>query len=459
MLDSPKILSTNFIKYITLLFLHLLLWSATVSTLWGIYRLELYGIIYISILIFNVFLSQKNKLSQLFGLSSFIYFYQVPFVLLFPITKEIEYRYEFSGSDLFEYLLLYNVVLICLCLINVIISKIDFKTIIYRIEKDKSLNIITNIALAFSVLLMIHTFLSIGGLHSYLSLNKFEASEAQSLGYFSFKDFASLYILLGAISSKTRKQLIIYFSFCSLFLFFEMISAKRFLILVFVVAMFLFKFREIKVRHFFYGLCSLFVMSFLKFTYYNIRLFVKGDDTFLSIFWFDWSDLFLDTVFLGESRAHMILTANYITKHITFQPEMFLNQIIVSFPFGHRIVPNFQTASSYLMTHLNVDWVGLASSQYITPYLSLGLFGVFICYSLHSVIISFLSYAALHLKNLFFAYLLIAISPILFFYAHREELVLVIKSMIVQSVAIFILFCTAYIIMQITTNLIYKRRV
>ena len=400
-----------------------------------------------SILIYFLYLSMRHKLALLLSLSTFIYFYQVPLMDFFPHEKLGVYDFKLNISMQFEAFIIYNIVLGSIFIIlSYLINKFDFKAIVNSLEKEKFLTYIFYSASTLSVILLLYAISNAGGLNSYLILNKFEASTVQKIIFFTYKDFACIGIFSGLISNNKKITTLTYLLII-FYLGFEILSAKRLMILIAVVSIFLYKMKDFKGKYFLYVFISIFIITLIKFIYYNIKLYILGESTFYDIFWFNWGDVFFDTIFMHEGRGHIELLLNYLYHDIDFKPIYFLEQLVISIPFGHQIIEHYQSAGEYLRIYLNEPWTGLASSQYIVPYLSVGFLGIVFIYLLQlTIIISFNFFMKKTGYQFIKIWFLINI-PIMLFYSQREEIMVITKNLFISLIALAIVYFIAILLL------------
>jgi len=398
------------------------------------------------ILIYFLYISMSHKLAMLLSLSTFIYFYQVPLMDFFPHEKLGVYDFKLDISMQFEAYSIYNTVLGSIFIIlYYLIKEVNFKDIVNSLQKEKFLTYIFYSASILSIVLLLYAIFRAGGLNAYLILNKFEATAIQKFIFFTYKDFASIAIVSGLISNNKKITYLTYFLII-IYVGFEILSAKRIMILIVAINIFLYKMKDFKGRYFFYIFSAIFIMTLVKFIYYNIRLYVLGESTFYDIFWFNWGDVFFDTIFMHEGRAHIELLLSYLYHDISFQPIYILKQLIISIPFGHNIIEQYQTAGEYLRIYLNEPWIGLASSQYIVPYLSVGFFGIIIIYLLQLIIIASFNFFIQKINYQFIKLWFLINIPIILFYSHREEIILITKSVFISSSALTIVYIVAILL-------------
>ena len=432
------------------------MWSSTLLMYLDSYFKILYFLSYESLLVYFIYFSLKNKLAFLLALSSFIYFYQVPLMDFFPHDKLGVYNFKLNIDIQFEAYSIYNIVLGCIFpLIYYIKHNINFEDLVLSVKHKRLLNQLFYVSIIFSIGLLLFSILNSGGLNSYLMLNKFEASQSQKILFFTYKDFATITLVTGLLSNNKR---IIFFTYILMVFFvgFEILSAKRIIILFVASYFFMFNVKRIKGRYFLYIYISIFLMTLIKFIYYNIRLYILAQSTFSDIFWFDWADVFYDTIFIHEGRGHIELLLSYLYNHLELSYSYFLDQLLVSLPFGHNIVSDYKTAGEFLRLYLHEPWTGLASSQYIVPYLSIGFVGIILVYIIQFLIIFILNYF-IKLKNNMYLNLLLFINvPIILFYSHREEIIVITKNLFVSSVALFVVYGCA-IILMFMKNIIVNR--
>jgi hypothetical protein len=342
-----------------------------------------------------------------------------------------------------------------LFIIKIVATQIHLDKIINEINKKREIYLsLYQSAFLICILLIIYTIISNDGILNYISLNKFEASESQKLVFFTFKDFGIIAITIGLIL-KGRYVKYSTYMLILILISFEILSAKRFIILMIFTLIFIFKFKEFKKIHFAYIITSIMLMSLIKMIYYPIRLYASGDIEFLDIFWFTWFDFFNDAILIHETRAHIELLANFISLNWELDYTYIAKQLMVSVPFGHNIIDDYKSAGELMKEHLNEPWSGLSSSQYIIPYLSLGFLGILLIYAIQAYLVYFL-YKLTPKSNLLKLTFLSNI-PIIFFYSHREEIIVIIKNIIILFSAVVITYCFSILIRIITMKISFQR--
>lgn len=420
-----------------------------------VFFFNLYSISYILSLTTLIYISKGNKLSFLLALSCLIYFYQVPFLDLY--SNELanpKYRISVSNTTYSELFSIYSIVILIYFFICQIILKSNLKIdlIINEMRDSKSINLLFYCALFFNALYIYLTIDGCGGIANYLLLNKFEASKAQVFFLLDFKKFSAFTIIFGFLSRSkfiNFMAIIILLGLCGV----EIVSAKRFLVLILLIIVFLIRVKKVKLSYLPIVYLGIFLMTVLKTTYYSLRLFVLGQITFSDIFYFKWSDIFFETLLIGEGQAHIVQFSHFIQYNMSFEPFYFFKLLTVSIPFGHQLVSDYQTAGAFLQSSYNISWGGLASALYLTPYLSLGILGIVLIYFIYISLVQ-LSLYLLKLKSLFIRVLLFSNFPVLFFYFQREELIIIGKSFSIHGMALFLIFFLCFLLKKIL--LIFK---
>jgi hypothetical protein len=406
-------------------------------------QFEIYfGFFFILTLFFFIFISSQNSLSLLFSLSIFLYFYQVPLVGFFPKVEGVYFNYYLSNGLKVKLFFINSNILVCFyILIKYLIN--NSKNWNLFLEKDRSSILLKAIYFSSFFIVLIFLFLTIrnaGGIQEYLELNKFEASESQKTSFFTHKDFYIFFLISGFFIKRDRK-----FEFlCLVFLvmFFEILSSKRFLLLITAVYYFLFYVKKLNFKVFVWSIIALGFGIFSKFIYYSFKAYLLNSINFSEVFWFQWEDILKEFVLIHETRAHIELLINYLYFNVNFEVYYLIKQFVVSIPFGHVLVPDYKSAGAFLQNYLNEPWSGLASSQYIVPFLSIGLTGIYFIYSVHYLLLKILFWG-LKLNNDYISLYLSSLFGLIFFYSQREEIVVIFKAIFINFSVLLLILLTA----------------
>jgi hypothetical protein len=374
----------------------------------------------------------------------------------FPQSKLGVYNFVLTRDMQFEAYSIYNTVLASIFILLLFIKKeVDLNKVIFDLKKNNILDFIFYSSFLLTLFGLFVTINNAEGLRNYLILNKFEASQAQKMFLFTFKDFAIIAFVTGLISSNKKINYLTY-GLMVLLGGFEILSAKRMILLLIAFSILLLKVKKIRAIYFIYIYGAVFVITLIKFIYYNIRLYVLGESTFIEIFWFDWSDIFFDSIFIHEGRAHIELLLSYLYNGFSFPPTKIIEQLMVSIPFGHQLIGNYLSAGEFLRITLHEPWSGLASSQYIVPYLSIGLIGITLIYLVHFFILGGLNFLIKKTNFLYFKILFLINLPVMLFYSHREEIIVIIKNMIISSTVLCITYLFG-ILLGTFYNIFFKK--
>lgn len=409
----------------------------------------IYSIGFISTLLWYIFGIKHNKLSLLFSGGIFLYFYQVPFILLFENDASL-YSVSLSPNELMIFFGLYSLVALLYLPLILIVRNINIRNMI--IPWNQFTKFIYWICLSCSILLAFYGVYNAGGINSYLLLNKFEVSEIQGFAYLSYKPF---YLIMLPIGLSCKNKLINYITFFIILIaiIFDTISAKRFILLASCICIYIYRFNihKLSIKSFFIGIFMFIFFVIVKKTYYPLAQFIIGNISANEIFWFTKEDFLNSLLINGECNGHILLTANYIFYGINFfnsNAPNILYQLLAMIPFAGEF-NKYTSAGEFMRIYVNEPWAGLASSQYIVGYLSLSYIGIIFSF-LILICLFYLYKIMISSKKIIPKIMASSYSPIFLFYLHREEL-MVFKSMFTAH--LFILIAIT-ILFFITTNLL-----
>ena len=411
----------------------------------------LFTVVYEAILAYYIFYSyrNRNKISLILAISYALYFYQVPFIGNFSMDSPmLSYNIISTGSIVHE---LYTVYFFISIMMFFVIKQADQIRIDFTSQEDNPLLVkLFFSSLFLSVLLVIYAFINANGFSEYMKLNKLEASEIQNFFYLSYQPFALMAMVCGLWSRNKSIHLVSYF-FIFLIVMFDIMTARRFMILASLIIVFLLRYRDFKLKAvtFIWGYGLLFAMSLVKFIYYPFRNLLTGNLSSKDINSIKFSSVFHETFFSSETHAHIMLLANFLKEQIKLPPVYFLKQLIVGLPFGWQLVPSYKTAGDLLRLHYNVEWGGLASSFYIIPFISLGFGGILVAYLILILLLRGLKFLINQFPNSILPSVFVLINaPILLFYYQREELILITKTFFTYAFALSLAYYLSLVMVK-----------
>ncbi|MDX8553631.1 hypothetical protein MK851_08355 [Tenacibaculum sp. 1B UA] len=396
-----------------------------------------FSVIWIATLCLNIKLGNKNPLASIYSVGVFLYFYQVPLINFVAEKKSPVYNIVIDKNILPEYFFTYILVLGFQVIITYFLSINTewVNKVLKPIKLKKSTyHKLFMVSILITILLLLYAFKNAGGVKEYFLLNKFESIEYGKLFFFTWKDFAVISFVVYFISEKKNTLFLITLL---ILIFIELLTAKRFLILFFVVFMYVTRIKKVTLKIAVLILIGLVFANFTKYTYYNLKNVVVSGASIETMFWFEWSDFFRSLLFLEEFLGHIRLTYLFLYNKINIDSFLIFDQLLVSLPFGNKLITDYSTAGEILKNYLREPWAGLASSMYIIPYLSLSFFGLLLIYSVYMGIILIIKF--LTKKSVFFKVLFFMNIPIIFFYCQREEIIVVTKNLFITSVILLIM--------------------
>lgn len=377
--------------------------------------------------------STKNIVCIIFTLSFVAYFYQIPF--LSEIANNLkfkEYSIQINFDTEVKIFTTYSFILFMYFFLIREISSFNLPKI--NVEGKEYLYFIS----AFlTFLFVIIALVRAGGIDNYISLNKFEATEAQG-SYLNYKIFAIIMVTIGFHS---KKRIINYLNFIFIVFLsmFEILTAKRYILAAFFILYILIRKKKLNVKDIFLFSMFYIMMVFFKLTYYNIKALFLSSGKIHDIIWFTTEEFIDSLLFNGEFIAHGVLFANIVQNQIYNEGiYWFFEMLLASIPFASWILPSsYLTAGELLRQKLNI-WSGLASAPYIVPYMSLNILGIFITYLiLYRYIFKIIKKMS---KNFYINLLIYSNIVNLVYYYIREELIFIIKWFYVSLLAILIIY-------------------
>ncbi|WP_202743554.1 O-antigen polymerase [Acinetobacter calcoaceticus] len=402
--------------------------SLIISFTYNSFSLFFFGFFWFLSLLFITIIGNSNPIASAYSLSILLYFYQVPFINEIAKKSEGVYAFSIIPSAVSEFFFLYSFIILC-NFIAVLFFKYkfyDWNNYFDEISFKKWISKIIFPSILFSYLMLLYTIYKVGGVTSFLTLNKFESVQEAKILFFTWKEFTVLG-MAALIFSRSKNYL--YYILIITLIFIELLTAKRLLFLCFLVFVYVVFLRKMSFKRFFLLIAAVIFSNFLKYTYYGLKGFFSGENDASSIIWFKWSDFFADTLLVGEFSAHLRLSYLNIYYGIKHNIGTFFEMLGSLLPLSSNLDLDYVTAGEYLRNYLNEPWSGLASSMYLNPYLSFSIFGVFIIYAIYILMVGFIYNLAKHWN--IFKLLFIVILPLAVFYIQREELMVITRNIYV----------------------------
>lgn len=384
-----------------------------------------FGVSWFLGLFFMLYIGNRNPIASVYSISFFLYYYQVPFLEYNAAKSEGIYRFTVIESILSEYYFIYSFLLFINMFIVFYLSNRFNKA--HNNVFEFSPNIKRVILPSFFVTsgLLFYTITKLGGFSQFLALNKFESVTEGQILFFTWKDFSIIFMVSVFFSKLSKVERVIYHSLILFFVFVEILTAKRLLMLFYFIYVYLVYFGKINLTRSLLVIIVLLFSNFIKYTYYSLKQVFQGYIELKEIFWFDWKDFFMDSILIGEFSAHLHLTYLNMFYQVPYDKSYFLQFIFSILPFSSNLDINYLTAGEKLRLFLAEPWSGLASGIYITPYFSFFIWGLIIVYIIY---ISFFNILfILSNKSNLFKLLFLCLLPFLTFYIQREELIVLFK--------------------------------
>ena len=414
-----------------------------------------YSCFCIGLLMFLVYLSRSDLIHFFLAMSFFLYFYQVPFLFLIPDSRHAVYNIVYDQWAAYEFYLMMSFVIVSFSVIFYIFVKfVNAQSHVKIMKKHLAVNSGTTFwaSFIFAFLIVISGIIKSGGFYSYIALDKFEADQAASFMFLSYKFF----VLMMSVSCFSTKRLSVgKLIIILLFIILELLNAKRFLVMGVGVLFFLLRFEKISLSYILGFFLSVFFVNFLKYIYYSLphAIFTGTSNFWGSVFYFTVGDFLTSSLFIGEFAAHLRLSYLNIYHHISYEIMDFINLMLAGIPFSNSLLGiHYESVGEMFRIYVGEPWAGLASSVYIMPYLSLSFLGVFFIYI--SFFLTFYLVLNLGRKNILFSLISLSLLPLFTFYFNREPFLLIGKSIFLMSSSAILVLSLSFLLRFLISSLL-----
>lgn len=411
-----------------------------------------YLILYELCLIYLVIYTRRISIFLVLTISFLLYFYQVPFISLFPDSNVSVYNYIYNSRVGNELLILYSFLSLIFSLfifISYNICKTDpLDYIKPRLEDFSSIGFIVSAIICS--LMILYSIYNAGSIYNLSLMNKFESHESSKILFFTYKEF---FILMCIFFFTGKKRSLLKLLLLASIISFELFLAKRFLIAVFGVFFILFNKNRFNLRFSILIALGVLLANSTKLIYYSLPYAIMNNvpNFWETVFYFDLEYFLKNMYHIGEFSGHIRLTYLSLQQNIHVTYKDFISLLLAGLPLSNSLFDiNYIPIGERLRLSLNEDWAGLASSTYIAPYLSLGYLGVIFTYLVYFIYLNTLLY--LSKIHTLFMILLLYICPVMLFYFHREPILIIFKTLTVGLPVVALVYMLVLIFKSILSS-------